>query len=67
MDTGSGSMTQSFHQLGGERGDGLQTAEVDDRLTAAVLETMEAAAGRLPDPGAVDMAALVVGLTAGRG
>ena len=45
----------------------LRTAEVDDRLTAAVLETMEAAAGRLPDPGAVDMAALVVGLTAGRG
>ena len=44
----------------------LQSAEVDDRLTAAVLEIMQAAADRLPDPGAVDMAAVVVGLTAGR-
>ncbi|MGR6964774.1 NAD(P)-dependent oxidoreductase [Geodermatophilus sp. URMC 61] len=44
----------------------LRTAEVDDRLTAAVLETMEAATDRLPDPGAVDMAAVVVGLTPAR-
>ncbi|MBM7808841.1 3-hydroxyisobutyrate dehydrogenase [Geodermatophilus bullaregiensis] len=39
----------------------LQGAGVDDRLTAAVLETMEAA-GRREDPGAVDMAAVVRGL-----
>ncbi|MGY1714625.1 NAD(P)-dependent oxidoreductase [Geodermatophilus sp. SYSU D01106] len=43
----------------------LRDSGVDDRLTAAVLETMEAAAGRLEDPGAVDMAALVRGLEAG--
>jgi 3-hydroxyisobutyrate dehydrogenase len=41
----------------------LQDAGVPDRLTAAVLETMEAAAGRLDDPAAADMAALVEGLT----
>jgi 3-hydroxyisobutyrate dehydrogenase len=41
----------------------LRSTGVSDRLTAAVLETMEAAAGQLPDPGAVDMAALIVGLT----
>jgi 3-hydroxyisobutyrate dehydrogenase len=40
----------------------LQASGVSDRLTAAVLETMEAAIGRLPDPGAVDMAAVIVGL-----
>jgi 3-hydroxyisobutyrate dehydrogenase len=40
----------------------LQSAGISDRLTAAVLETMEAAADRLPDPGAVDMAAMIVGL-----
>jgi 3-hydroxyisobutyrate dehydrogenase len=45
----------------------LQEAAVDDRLTTAVLETMEAAADRLPDPAAVDLAAVVVGLTPGRG
>jgi 3-hydroxyisobutyrate dehydrogenase len=44
----------------------LRTAGVDDRLTAAVLETMDAAAGRAPDPSAVDLAALVDGLTPGR-
>jgi 3-hydroxyisobutyrate dehydrogenase len=44
----------------------LQEAEVDDRLTAAALETMEAAADRLPDPAAVDLAAIVTGLTRGR-
>jgi 3-hydroxyisobutyrate dehydrogenase len=40
----------------------LQASGVSDRLTAAVLETMEAAIGRLPDPGAVDMAAVIAGL-----
>ena len=44
----------------------LRSAGVDDRVTAAVLETMDAAADRLPDPSAVDMAALVTGLTPGR-
>ena len=44
----------------------LQEAGVDDRLTAAVLETMEAAAERVPDPAAVDLAATVLGLTPGR-
>ena len=45
----------------------LREAAVDDRLTTAVLETMEAAADRLPDPAAVDLAAVVLGLTPGRG
>ena len=40
----------------------LQASGVSDRLTAAVLETMESAIGRLPDPGAVDMAAVIAGL-----
>ena len=40
----------------------LAAAGVSDRLTAAVLETMDAAAERLPDPSGVDLAALVVGL-----
>ncbi len=40
----------------------LQSAGVADRLTAAVLATMEAAGDRVGDPGAVDMAALVEGL-----
>jgi hypothetical protein len=44
----------------------LRTAGVDDRLTAAVLETTDAAAGRVPDPAAVDVAALVAGLVPGR-
>jgi 3-hydroxyisobutyrate dehydrogenase len=44
----------------------LGTAGVDDRLAAAVLETMDAAAGRVPDPAAVDVAALVEGLVPGR-
>jgi 3-hydroxyisobutyrate dehydrogenase len=43
----------------------LQATGVSERLTAAVLETMDAAADRLPDPGAVDMAALIVGLSSG--
>jgi len=41
----------------------LQSAGVSDRLDAAVLETMEAAAAALPEPGAVDVAALIAGLT----
>jgi len=44
----------------------LQATGVDDRLTAAVLETMDAAADRLPDPASVDVAAMVTGLTRGR-
>jgi 3-hydroxyisobutyrate dehydrogenase len=39
----------------------LTSAAVPDRLTAAVLETMEVAADRV-DPAAVDMAALIEGL-----
>jgi 3-hydroxyisobutyrate dehydrogenase len=42
--------------------DALRQAGVDDQLDAAVLATMEAAAGRLDDPGAVDLSALVEGL-----
>jgi len=45
----------------------LQGAGLSDRLTAAVLETMDAAAERLPDPKAVDMSALVTGLEPDRG
>ncbi|WP_448639116.1 NAD(P)-dependent oxidoreductase [Geodermatophilus sp. URMC 63] len=41
----------------------LQGAGVSDRLTAAVLATMEAAAERVGDPAAVDMAAVLEGLT----
>ncbi|NYJ07376.1 NAD(P)-dependent oxidoreductase [Petropleomorpha daqingensis] len=40
----------------------LAAAGVSDRLTAAVLETMDAAAQRLPDPSGVDLAALIAGL-----
>jgi len=40
----------------------LAGAGVSDRLIAAVLETMDAAAERLPDPSGVDLAALIVGL-----
>ena len=40
----------------------LRSADVSDRLTTAVLETMAAAAERLPDPAAVDAAAMVEGL-----
>ena len=40
----------------------LASAGVSDRLTAAVLETMDAAAHRVPDPSGVDLAALIAGL-----
>jgi 3-hydroxyisobutyrate dehydrogenase len=40
----------------------LQATGISDRLTAAVLDTMDVAADRLPEPGAVDLAALIVGL-----
>jgi 3-hydroxyisobutyrate dehydrogenase len=43
----------------------LQGARLSDRLTAAVLETMDAAAERLPDPHSVDLSALVTGLEPG--
>jgi 3-hydroxyisobutyrate dehydrogenase len=43
-------------------GAALAAAGVSDRLTAAVLETMDVAAERLPDPTAVDLAALIAGL-----
>lgn len=41
----------------------LQSTGVADRLIAAVLETMEVAAERVADPNAVDMGALIAGLT----
>jgi 3-hydroxyisobutyrate dehydrogenase len=44
----------------------LDSVELRDQLTTAVLETMEAAAGRV-DPTAVDMAVLIEGLTPPRG
>jgi 3-hydroxyisobutyrate dehydrogenase len=44
----------------------LQQAGVDDRLDAAVLATMEAAAGRLDDPGSADLSAVIEGLAPGR-
>jgi 3-hydroxyisobutyrate dehydrogenase len=44
----------------------LQSAGVSDRLDAAVLETMDAAAAALGDPAAVDVSAVIAGLT-GRG
>jgi len=40
----------------------LASSGVSDRLTAAVLETMDAAADRLPEPEGVDLAALIAGL-----
>jgi 3-hydroxyisobutyrate dehydrogenase len=40
----------------------LRSAGVSDRLTAAVLTTMDTAAERLPEPGSVDLAALIGGL-----
>jgi 3-hydroxyisobutyrate dehydrogenase len=43
--------------------DGLQSAGISDRLDVAVLETMDAAAAALGDPGAVDVSAVIVGLT----
>jgi len=43
--------------------DALATAGVADRLDAAVLETMDAAADALGDPGAVDVSAVIAGLT----
>lgn len=46
--------------------DALDAAAVSDRLATAVLELMEAAAGRLRDPAAVDVAALVEGMAAER-
>lgn len=41
----------------------LQSTGVADRLIAAVLETMEVASERVADPNAVDMGALIAGLT----
>ena len=41
----------------------LRSAGVSDRLDAAVLETMDAAARALGDPGAVDVSAVIAGLT----
>jgi 3-hydroxyisobutyrate dehydrogenase len=40
----------------------LRGAGLSDRLDAAVVETMDAAAERLGDPGAVDVSALIEGL-----
>jgi 3-hydroxyisobutyrate dehydrogenase len=41
----------------------LQGVGISDRLDAAVLETMEAAAAALDDPGSVDVSAVIAGLT----
>lgn len=43
----------------------LRSSDVSDGLMAAVTETLEAAAGRGTDPGALDMSAVIGGLTAG--
>jgi 3-hydroxyisobutyrate dehydrogenase len=43
--------------------DALRSAGVSDRLDVAVLETMDAAAEALGDPGAADVSAVIVGLT----
>jgi 3-hydroxyisobutyrate dehydrogenase len=43
----------------------LQQAGVDDRLDAAVLAAMDAAAERLDDPGAHDLSAVIEGLAPG--
>jgi 3-hydroxyisobutyrate dehydrogenase len=48
-------------------GAALEQTGVADRLNSAVLRTMDVAADRLPDPGAVDMSALVVGMEPDRG
>jgi 3-hydroxyisobutyrate dehydrogenase len=42
--------------------DALRSAGIADRLDAAVLETMDAAAAALDDPGAADLSAVIVGL-----
>jgi 3-hydroxyisobutyrate dehydrogenase len=42
--------------------DALHTAHVADRLDVAVVRTMEAAIGRLPDPEAADVSAVIEGL-----
>ncbi|MCV2488901.1 NAD(P)-dependent oxidoreductase [Geodermatophilus sp. YIM 151500] len=44
----------------------LASAGLSDRLTAAVLETMEAAASGLTDPASADMAVMVEGLSRSR-
>jgi 3-hydroxyisobutyrate dehydrogenase len=41
----------------------LRTAGLSDRLDAAVLQTMDAAAEALDDPGAADVSALIAGLS----
>ena len=46
-------------------GSALRSADLSDRLMAAVTETLEAAADRVPDPAACDMSAVVEGLAAG--
>jgi 3-hydroxyisobutyrate dehydrogenase len=46
--------------------DALRSAGVSDRLDAAVLATMDAAARELPDPAGVDLSALIAGLAAPR-
>ena len=43
-------------------GEALRSAGLSDRLDAAVVETMDAAATALGDPGAVDVSAVIAGL-----
>lgn len=45
-------------------GSALRSADLSDRLMAAVTETLAAAADRVPDPAAWDMSAVVEGLAA---
>jgi 3-hydroxyisobutyrate dehydrogenase len=65
----SGKFPPSFSLTGAAKDarlirDALHSAGVADRLDAAVLETMDAAARELLDPNAVDLSALITGLTA---
>jgi 3-hydroxyisobutyrate dehydrogenase len=43
----------------------LRSADVSDRLMAAVTDTLEAAVHRVPDPTALDMSAVIEGLAPG--
>jgi 3-hydroxyisobutyrate dehydrogenase len=45
----------------------LRSADVSDRLMAAVTESLEAAIDRVPDPTALDVSAVIEGLTARSG
>ncbi len=44
----------------------LRSADVSDRLMAAVTDSLEAAARQVPDPATLDMSAVIEGLAAGQ-